>query len=55
MTGYPLARLHGEVAFIAYYFHWPVEQLLGMEHRDRRQWVEEISGINQTLNEAPSS
>ena len=51
MLGYPLDRLHAEVAFIAYYFHWPAEQLLAMEHRDRRQWVDEISRINQELSE----
>lgn len=44
---YPLDRLHEEVAFIAYYFHWPLDQILTMEHRERRRWCEEISRINQ--------
>ena len=52
---YPLDRLHGEVAFIAYYFHWSAEQLLAMEHRDRRQWVEEISTIHRALDDAAGS
>jgi hypothetical protein len=39
-----------EVAYIAYYFHWPLEDILEMEHRDRRQWVEEIGSINQKLS-----
>lgn len=47
---YPLDRLREEVAFIAYYFHWPMDQLLGLQHLDRRQWVEEISRINRALN-----
>jgi len=29
-----------------------MEQILGMEHRDRRDWVEQIAGINQRVNAA---
>lgn len=50
ITGYPLDRLYEEVAFIAYYFHWPHDQLMELEHRERRRWCTEISGINRTLN-----
>ncbi len=49
MTGYPHDRLHEEVAFIAYHFHWPYEEIMHMEHRDRQRWVEEISKINREL------
>ena len=49
---YPEERLHTELAFLAYYLHWPHEDLLNMEHRDRLRWAEEVSGINQRLNEA---
>jgi hypothetical protein len=41
-----------EVAYIAYYFHWPLKDILEMEHRDRRRWVEEIGSINQKLTES---
>lgn len=51
MIGYPSQQLYGEVAFIAYHFHWPLEHILDMEHRDRRRWVEEISSMNQRFNE----
>ena len=44
-----------EVAFIAYHFHWPMEQILEMEHSDRRQWAEEISRINDRMNEEGSA
>lgn len=47
--GYPLAQLHEEVAFVAYHFHWPQSEIMGMEHRDRRRWVTEISGINAEI------
>jgi hypothetical protein len=51
IVGYPLAQLQEEVAFIAYYFHWPLGRILELEHGDRRRWVEEISGINRKLRE----
>jgi hypothetical protein len=52
MIGYPSQVLHEEVAFIAYYLHWPHEQIMSLDHRDRRQWVAEVSRINRQLNEA---
>ncbi|MGH2370255.1 MAG: DUF6760 family protein, partial [Chloroflexota bacterium] len=51
IAGYPLDQLYEEVAFIAYYFHWPVRDIYELEHPDRRRWVEEISAINQRLRE----
>ena len=47
--GYPLDRLHEEVAYIAYHFHWPLEAVLALEHADRRRWVAEIAQINRRL------
>jgi hypothetical protein len=51
MTGYPLEQIYREVAFIAYYFHWPYDQILLMEHEERRRWCAEISRINEKINE----
>jgi hypothetical protein len=45
-----LARLYEEVAYIAYHFHWPHEQILALEHPERQKWVAEIAKINQRLN-----
>jgi hypothetical protein len=50
MTGYPLDRLYEEVAFIAYHFHWSFEEILHMDHGERKKWVEEISKINRKLS-----
>jgi len=50
MIGYPLDRLHEEVAYISYHFHWPLDDILGLEHADRRRWVEEIGKINKQLS-----
>jgi hypothetical protein len=39
---YPAHQLQEEIAFVAMNFHWPLEQLLDLEHGDRRRWVVEI-------------
>jgi hypothetical protein len=52
MIGYPSEELYEEVAFIAYYLHWPHEQIMSLDHAERRQWVAEVSRINQRLNQA---
>ncbi|HEU0082250.1 MAG TPA: DUF6760 family protein [Bradyrhizobium sp.] len=51
---YPLERLYEEVAYIAYHFHWPHEEILALEHAERQRWVAEIARINQRLNEQGS-
>ena len=52
IAGYPLDRLHEEVAYLAYHFHWPPETILEMEHPERKRWVGEVAAINERLNEA---
>ena len=49
---YPQIRLYEELAYLAYHLHWHFDQLLGLEHLDRIRWVEEVSKINQRLNES---
>ena len=51
MIGYPSDRLFEEVAYIAYHFHWPHDQIMQLEHRERQRWVGEIARINKRLNE----
>jgi hypothetical protein len=48
---YDEAQLSEEVAYIAYHFHWPLEQILRLEHGDRRRWAAQISSINERMNE----
>jgi len=50
--GYPSDRLQEEVAYLAYHFHWPLDQILNLEHAERRQWVEQVANINRRLNRA---
>lgn len=47
---YPLDKLYQEVAYIAYHFHWSLEEILNMEHKERQVWIREISEINQEIN-----
>jgi len=43
MTGYPADRLHEEVAYLSMYLHWPYEQVMRLDHRERRRWVEQAT------------
>jgi len=36
---------------VAYHFHWGHEEIMALEHKDRRQWVLAISAINRQINE----
>jgi hypothetical protein len=48
---YEIEQLFEEVAYVAYHLHWPMEEILNLEHADRRRFVGQISAINQRLNE----
>ena len=54
ILGYPLETLYGEVAFVAYHFHWPQESIVNLEHADRLRWIKEISAINERKNSESS-
>jgi hypothetical protein len=54
-VGYPVERIYEEVAFIAYYFHWPHDDIMEMPHRERRQWCDEISKIHKKANNEPEN
>jgi Family of unknown function (DUF6760) len=45
-----LRALYEEVAFVAYHFHWAPEAILGLEHAERRRWVQQISRMNERIN-----
>jgi hypothetical protein len=51
-VSYPLDRLTGEVAYVAYHFHWSMDDILEMEHQERHMWIREISEINRKINES---
>jgi hypothetical protein len=39
---------------VSYHFHWPHEEVMGLEHADRRRWVGEISAINRAMSGDPA-
>jgi len=47
-----LEKIAGEVAYIAYHFHWGMDDIMGMEHAERHMWIREISENNKRINEA---
>jgi hypothetical protein len=49
---YPREQLEQEIAYIAYHFHWPLENILDMEHVERHAWLREIARINKEINKA---
>jgi hypothetical protein len=43
----PEGRLHGEIAYLAYHLHWPLDDLLDLEHPLRRTYVNEVAALNR--------
>ncbi|WP_369791888.1 DUF6760 family protein [Synechococcus sp. PCC 7336] len=37
--------MHQEVAFLALHCHWSLQEILDLEHRDRRRWVQEVAQL----------
>ena len=50
MARYPVDRLYEEVAFVAYHFNWSRAEVMHMPHGERQRWCEEISRINDRMN-----
>lgn len=48
---YATDRLYEEVAYVAFHFHWSLDEILEMEHPLRQRFVEEIGRINQRLSD----
>lgn len=46
---YGTDRLLEEVSYVAYHFHWPLGEILDLEHPDRRAFLEQIGRINTRL------
>jgi hypothetical protein len=48
---YAADRLHEEVAYVAYHFHWSLDDILDLEHPDRLRYVSEIARINTKITQ----
>jgi hypothetical protein len=38
-------ELFAEMARLAHYFHWPLDTVLDLEHRDRRRFIAEADAL----------
>ena len=47
---YSADRLYEEAAYIAFHFHWSLDDILDLEHPVRRRFVEEIGRNNRRLS-----
>ncbi|MEV2220295.1 DUF6760 family protein [Nocardia vinacea] len=43
---YGVDSLLQEISYVAYHFHWPLAEILDLEHPDRRRFADEIDRIN---------
>ncbi|HVM10569.1 MAG TPA: DUF6760 family protein [Acidimicrobiales bacterium] len=48
---YAASQLHEEIAYVAFHFHWSLNELLDLEHMRRRAFVHEIANLNNRLNQ----
>ena len=46
---YSADRIHEEVAYVAYHFHWSLGEILDLEHPTRQRFVGEIGRINERM------
>jgi hypothetical protein len=51
---YATDRLLDEVAYVAYNFHWPLGDILDLEHADRQRFVGQIGQFRST-SERPAA
>jgi hypothetical protein len=49
---YRADRIVEEISYIAFHFHWPLDDILALEHPDRLRYVGEIARINERLRES---
>lgn len=48
---YAADQLFEETAYVAYHFHWSLEEILDLEHPTRLRYVDQIARINRRLSE----
>jgi hypothetical protein len=48
---YAADRLYEEVAYVAYHFHWRLDDILDLEHPERLRYVGEIGRINTRISQ----
>jgi hypothetical protein len=51
---YGTDRLLQEVTYVAYHLHWPMHEILDLDHDLRKRFVEDVAAINKRLAEPDS-
>jgi hypothetical protein len=46
VSGYELDGLWEELTYLAYHLHWPLAEVLDLEHADRRRLVRQVAALN---------
>lgn len=49
---YTAGELWKEVVYVAYYLHWPLAEILDLEHPQRVRVIDEIGAIHNRLRES---
>ena len=52
MMQYPTEALWQEIVYLAYHLHWPLDDLLDLEHADRARLVRGVAALNARAWEA---
>lgn len=52
MMRYPAEAIWQEIAYLAYHLHWPLDDLLDLEHADRVRMVRAVAAFNAQAWEA---
>ena len=47
---YPQERLYQEMTFLSYYLHWSSDEVMNLNHLERRRWCREVSAVNKKLS-----
>ena len=47
---YPQEQLYQEMTFLSYYLHWSRDEVMRLDHLERRRWCKEVSAVNQKLS-----
>ena len=47
---YPQEQLYQEMTFLSYYLHWSRNDVMALNHLERRRWCSEVSAVNQKLS-----
>jgi hypothetical protein len=42
---YAASRIHEEAAYVAHHLHWGLDDILDLEHHDRRRFVIEAAAL----------